>query len=356
VSAIRTPERVGSALRPLRTADERLSTRLHVRSLVVCAVLLVLVTAVSVLLLTVGDRFIGLPTVLATIFGDGRGGATFVVNQLRLPRLLTALLVGVALGVSGAILQRLTRNPLGSPDVVGLTVGAATGALVVILLIGGSMLPVAIGSLVGGLAASAVVYLLSYRRGVQSFRLILIGLGVGAVLESVNSYLVVTADLEAARAAQVWLTGSLNNRGWEHVVAMAVALLVLLPPAVLLGRRLPMLDLGDDAAAALGLRVERARLALVLVSVGLASAATAAAGPIAFVALAAPQVAARLTRSPGPGLVAAGLTGALLLTASDFVAQRALGSVQLPVGVATGLVGGGYLTWLLVREFRRQVG
>lgn len=354
MTAVRTPQRAGSVLRPLRTADERLSTRLHVRSLVVCAVLLAATAGVSILLLTVGDRIIDLPTVIATIAGDGRGGNTFVVNQLRLPRLLTALLVGVALGVSGAILQRLTRNPLGSPDVVGLTVGAATGALVTILLLGGSMLPVAIGSLVGGLAASTLVYLLSYRRGVQSFRLILIGLGVGAALESVNSYLVVTADLDAARAAQVWLTGSLNNRGGEHVVAMLVALAVLLPPAVLLGRRIPLLDLGDAAAAALGLRVEWTRLALVLVSVGLASAATAAAGPIAFVALAAPQVAARLTRSPGPGLVAAGLAGALLLAASDFVAQRALGSLQLPVGVATGLIGGGYLIWLLIKEFRRR--
>lgn len=354
MSAIRTPPRTGSVLRPVRTADERLSTRLHVRSLVVCAVLVAATVGMSVLLLTVGDRVIDLPTVIATILGDGRGGSTFIVNELRLPRLLVALLVGIALGVSGAILQGLTRNPLGSPDVVGLTVGAATGALVVILVIGGSMLPVAIGSVVGGLLASAVVYLLSYRRGVQSFRLILIGLGVGAALESVNSYLVVTAALDPARAAQVWLTGSLNNRGWEHVASMLVALVALLPAAFLLGRRIPMLDLGDDAAAALGLRVEWSRLSLVLVSVGLASVATAAAGPIAFVALAAPQVAARLTRSPGPGLVAAGLTGAVLLAASDFLAQRALVTVQLPVGVATGLIGGAYLIWLLLREFRRR--
>lgn len=344
----------GSVLRPVRTADDRLSTRLHLRSLVVCAVLAVATAGVAVLLLTVGDRVIDLPTVIATVLGDGRGGATFIVNQLRLPRLLTALLVGTALGVSGAILQRLTRNPLGSPDVVGLTVGAATGALVVILVVGGSMLPVAVGSVVGGLLASALVYLLSYRGGVQGFRLILVGLGVGAALESVNSYLVVTADLDAARAAQVWLTGSLNNRGWEHVVAVAIALAVLLPPAVLLGRRIPLLDLGDDTATALGLRVERARLGLVLVSVGLASVATAAAGPIAFVALAAPQVAFRLTRSPGPGLLTAGLTGALLLAVGDFVAQRALPGVPLPVGIATGLIGGGYLTWLLIREFRRH--
>ncbi|OLT09969.1 hypothetical protein BJF78_29545 [Pseudonocardia sp. CNS-139] len=342
----------GSVLRAVRLRRERVSLRVHPRSVVVCAALAVLLLVPAALLMTLGDRFIGLPTVIGTILEGGR--SQFVVVQLRLPRMLTGLLVGFALGVSGAMLQRLTRNPLGSPDVVGLTVGAATGALLVILVFGGAMVSVAVGALVGGLLATVVVYALSYRRGVQSFRLILVGLGVGAGLEAVNAYLITRADLDAARTAQVWLTGSLNNRGWEDVLAIAAAVVVLVPVALRVGRGIPLLELGDDAARARGLSVESTRLGLVLVSVGLAAVATAAAGPISFIALAAPQVALRLTRSPGPGLVAAGLTGALMLSLSDLAAQHVIPGVALPVGLATGVVGGSYLVWLLVREFRSR--
>jgi iron complex transport system permease protein len=176
------------------------------------------------------------------------------------------------------------------------------------------------------------------------------------MLSSVNDYLLTRASIQDAQSAAVWLTGSLNGRGWEHVRPVAVALLVLLPLAVWLGRHLRMLELGDDTAKALGIHAERTRLASVVVGVGLSAVATACAGPIGFIALSAPQIARRLTKMPGPNVMPSALTGALLLIVSDLAAQRAFDPTQLPVGVATGVVGGVYLAWLLGREWRRGRG
>jgi len=326
------------------------------RSLVVAAALLALIVVVAAITLSTGDYHVPLSEVIPAAFGQGGGAAHFIVTTLRLPRLLTGLLVGAALGVGGGMFQSLSRNPLGSPDIVGFDTGAATGALIVILVWHGSMFQVAAGSIVGGIGTAIVVYLLAIKRGVQGYRLILVGIGIAAMLSSVNSYLITRASIQDAQSAAVWLTGSLNGRGWDQVRPVAIALAVLLPAAVWLGRHLRMLELGDDTARALGLHAERTRLASVVVGVGLTAVATACAGPIGFVALCAPQVARRLTKVPGPNVVPAALTGALLLSASDLAAQRVFDPTQLPVGVATGVVGGLYLAWLLSREWRRGRG
>ena len=330
------------------------SLRLDVRALVLTAVLLAITLAVGTLSLTSGDFPVPVADVVRSLTGHGDTGTDFIVLTLRLPRVLTALLVGSALGVSGAIFQNLTRNPLGSPDFIGLTTGATTGALFVILVLDGSAEAIAIGALIGCALTSTAIYLLAYQGGTQGFRLILIGIGIAAMLDSFNSFLITRARLDDAIGAQRWLIGSLNGRGWEDVQPVALALLVLLPIALLHGRRLTLLSLGDEAASALGVPVERTRLTLFAVSVGLAGVATAAAGPIGFVALAAPQLARRLTGTAGSGLLGAAVMGAFLLTASDWVAQRVLSDSQLPVGVTTGAVGGVYLCWLLVHEWRRK--
>lgn len=330
-----------------------LSMRFRARSLVVTGVLLAALLVTAGLALTIGDFPIPLADVVNTLLGNGKPGDDFIVNELRLPRLLTALLVGAALGVSGSIFQSLTRNPLGSPDLVGLTVGAATGALIVILVFHGDAYQVAAGAIGGCLITSAVVYLLAYRGGVQGFRLILVGIGISAMLEAVNAYLITRTTLQQARAAQVWLIGTLNGRGWDAVTPVALALAVLLPLVLRYSRRLPALELGDDAATSVGVPVERTRLVLILISVALSAVATASAGPIVFVALAAPQLAARLTGGGRPSPMSAALVGALLLAVSDLVAQRVFAPVQLPVGVATSAVGGVYLAWLIGREWRR---
>jgi iron complex transport system permease protein len=301
---------------------------------------------VAVVGLATGDYPLPLSDVLASLVGQGDPASTFIVETLRAPRVLTGLFVGAAFGIAGAIFQSVSRNPLGSPDIVGFTTGSATGALIVILALGESSGPVGLGAVAGGVVAAGAVYLLSVRNGVQGTRLVLVGIGVAAILESINAYLITRATREDAFAAAHWLVGSLNGRGWEHVWPVAAVLVLAIPAALALARPLALLEMGDDAALALGVAVERSRAAVIFVAVALTAVATASAGPVAFVALAAPQLARRLTRSATPGLLAAALMGALLLAGSDLAAQRLL-DADLPVGVLTGALGGIYLGWLL---------
>jgi len=330
--------------------------RVEPRALTVAIVLLALSFVVLVISLTTGDYPISPIDVVRTLLGQGTTIQHFIVETLRLPRAILAMVVGAALGIGGAIFQSVSRNPLGSPDIVGFDTGAATGAVVVLLVLHGSQTATSFGALAGGVGTALVVYLLAMKRGVQGYRLILVGIGIAAMLESVNSYLLTRAQVTEAQQAAVWLTGSLNGRGWEQVRPVAIALVALVPLACYLGRGLRMLELGDDTAGMLGVHAEGTRLASIVVGVGLAATATAAAGPIGFVALAAPQITRRLTRVPGPNVLVSALCGALLLSTSDLVAQRALPSTQLPVGIVTGVIGGVYLAWLLSREWRRRSG
>lgn len=350
--------RVADGARAGRTvrAGRALSVRVEGRTLAVCVALLVLLVAVVSVSLTTGDYPISVPDVLRTLVGRGDRADEFIVTGLRLPRVVTGLLVGTALGVAGAVFQLVTRNPLGSPDVIGFTSGAVTGALVVLLVLQLGGWTVSFGALVGGGVTAALVYLLSSRGGVQGYRLILVGIGASAVLQAANSYLLTRSRVEDAMAAQLWITGSLNGRGWEQAAPLGIGLAVLLPVLLVAGRSLTLLDLGDDAARALGVDVGRTRALVLVLATALTALAAMAAGPIAFVALAAPQVARRLTGAVGAGLVTAGLTGALMLLVSDLAAQRVFAPTQLPVGVVTGAVGGLYLAWLLVSQWRRGRG
>ncbi len=312
----------------------------------------------ALLVVSVGTGEISIPPdeVVATLFGGGDRATSFVIETLRLPRALTGALIGIALGASGAIFQSITRNPLGSPDIVGFIQGAAAFAVLQIVVFGGGTFATAASAVVGGVGTAALVYALAARGGVSGYRLVLIGIGVSFMLIAVTDYLLTRSTLEQAQSAQIWLTGSLNGRGWEHVRPIAVALAVLLPVTALLIRPLRMLELGDDTARALGVAVERSRLALVFIAVGLCAVATASAGPIVFVALAAPQIARRLTHATGPGVACAALMGGVLLLGADVASQRLFGDLQLPVGVMTGVCGGVYLTWLLTREWKRGSG
>jgi iron-siderophore transport system permease protein len=330
----------------------RAPMRVAPRSIGVAAVLLAALLALLVLSVGTGEFSIPPGEVVETLLGGGDRSTRFVIETLRLPRALTGILVGAALGAAGAIFQSITRNPLGSPDIVGFVQGASAGAVLEIVVLGGGAFAIAAGAVVGGLATAILVYALAYRGGVQGYRLVLIGIGIAAMLVAVTDYLLTRSTLEQAQAANVWLTGSLNGRGWEHVRPVATALAILLPATALLARQLRVLELGDDVARALGVSIERSRLALVFVAVGLTAVATASAGPVVFVALAAPQIARRLTRASGPGVGCAALMGAALLLGADFASERLFGPTQLPVGVLTGVGGGLYLIWLLRREWR----
>ena len=321
------------------------------RSTSIAAVLSGLLFLVFCISISVGDFPIPLSDVVPAIFGAGTEDAEFIVRTLRLPRALTGMLVGASFGVSGAIFQSLARNPLASPDIIGIDAGASAAAVFCIVVLHVSAGYTAVGALGGALVTAFAIYLLAWRGGVSPYRLVLIGIGVAALLASITQYLLTRAEIFEAQRAVVWLTGSLNGRGWEHVRTIGFADLVLVPFVIALVGPLRMLQLGDDAARGLGVPVERSRLLLVLVGVALAALATAAAGPIIFVAFVAPPIARGLTRAP-LSVGCSALVGALVVLLSDLVARRAFAPTELPVGVVTGVVGAPYLLWLLARANR----
>ncbi|MFE7461298.1 FecCD family ABC transporter permease [Streptomyces sp. NPDC057554] len=373
--ARKAPGGTADAARPVRLWAGRVSFRMHRRTGAVSVGALLLAGALLLVGLCLGAYPVTVGEVARALFhGTGDRLAVHFVNQERLPQALLAILVGCALGVSGAIFQSVSRNALASPDVIGFNSGAATGAILVIVTFGGAAASVAAGAIAGGLVTALVVSVLASRGGLHGIRLVLIGLGVTAMLGSVNSYLLTRSSLNDAQNAHIWLVGTLNGRGWSSVQTMAVALAVLLPLTLLFGRRLRMMELGDDLATGLGVRVNRSRLALTVLGIGLCGVAVASAGPIPFIALAAPQIAVMITRSPGVSLVSAGAVGAGLLSAAHLAsgqfftvlvwADRQIGWIQvaeesqrnnlLPVGVTTAVLGGVYLAWVLFR--RRGTG
>ncbi|MBB5779401.1 FecCD family ABC transporter permease [Nonomuraea jabiensis] len=325
------------------------SVRLAPRALLAGAVLVVVACAVTVAAISTGEFTVPVPDIVSALFGQGTPVAELIVNKLRAPRVVTGLLVGAAFGLSGAIFQSLTRNPLGSPDFIGFTAGASTGGIIAVVA-GGSAMSIAGGALAGCVATAVLVYALAFRGGVQGYRLVLVGIGANALLLAVNSYLLTRANINDAATAGAWLTGSLSGRGWDHAIPVALALAVLLPVCAFVARPMRMIEMGDDAAKAMGIRVEAVRAVAITAGVLLSGVATAAAGPVVFVALAAPQLARRLTRSAGVTMGASALMGAVLLTAADLAAQRVLAPTQLPVGVLTAAIGGTYLVLLLRKD------
>lgn len=289
---------------------------------------------------------------LAALTGSDAGFAETVVLQWRLPRVLSAAAVGAALAVSGALFQALTRNPLGSPDIIGFNTGAYTGVLAALLLGHSGFGAVSAGALLGGAAAAGVVAVLSWRQGFDGLRLILVGLGVSMMLSALNRWLILRGDLETALSAATWGAGTLNGLRWETALPACAVLAVLLALSAGAGRALSVLGLGEDASVTLGLRRTAPRLLILAAGVLLTAVCTALAGPISFIALAAPHIAQRLTRSPRPHLASTAAAGAALLLLADLCAQRLFAPVQLPVGLVTVTLGGLYLMVLLAARQR----
>ncbi|MFD5746191.1 FecCD family ABC transporter permease [Streptomyces sp. NPDC127033] len=326
------------------------------RTVAVCVALTGAVLAAFCASLAFGDLYVPLGDVIATLAGGGDGGSRFVIVDLRLPRALIGLLVGAAFGLSGAVFQTLLRNPLASPDVIGISSGAGAAGVLAAVGFGASGFVLSASALLGAVVAAAAIYALAWRDGVAGYRLVLVGIGIGAALSSMISHLLTSSDVADAQNALAWLTGSLNGRSWEQLRPLVVALALLVPPTFLAARPLGTLQLGDDTAMGLGTRVERARLALLACAVALAGVATAAAGPVAFVAFVSAPIARRLVPRQGAALLPAALTGALIVLVADFAAQHLLGSTQFPVGVVTGVIGAPYLLWLLARANRAGRG
>ncbi|WP_433826421.1 FecCD family ABC transporter permease [Actinoplanes sp. CA-015351] len=345
---------VSSARRALVLRRWRIAVRLEWRSVVVCAVLAAAAAAVAVLALMTGSYQLSPGQVISALTGGEAGLVHDIVVEWRLPRVVAALVFGAALGVSGAVFQSMLRNPLADPGIIGFSQGSYTGALIVILVVNGSYWQLVGGALLGGMGTALAVYVLAYRRGVQGFRLIVVGIGVSAMLESLNTWLILKAELEQAMAAASWGAGSLNGVSWDQVVIGGACIAVLLLLAAMLSRPMRQMELGDDAAASQGVRVSYARLCLIVVGVALTATVTAASGPIAFISLLAPQIARRLARTAGITLAPAALVGALLCLAADYIAQH-IAPTPLPVGIITVTLGGGYLAWLLFTEARRRL-
>lgn len=321
------------------------------RRLLIVATLAVLTAAAFAVTLMAGKTFYPPGDVLRVVLGEQVPGASFTVGRLRLPRGVLAAAAGFSFGLAGVTFQTMLRNPLASPDVIGISSGASAAAAVAIVSLSLDGTQVSVLAIVSALVVALLIYALAFRDGVVGTRLILIGIGIAAILDSVTAYVLSQAAEWDLQEAMRWLTGSLNGTTWQEVVPVFGALAVLAPVLLARARDLSALRLGDDTAAALGVRVERTRVVVIVAAVGLIAFATAACGPIAFVAFLSGPIAARLVGAGGSLLVPAGLVGALLVLVADFAGQFAF-DTRFPVGVVTGVLGAPYLVYLIVRTHR----
>ena len=308
-----------------------------------------------------GSSSLSIPDAVRTLFGAGTPAEQLIVLDLRLPRVVGGLLVGAALGLAGALTQTFARNPLATPDIIGVTSGASLGAVSAIILGGGSYtvgagllsLGMPVVATLGALVTAAVVYGLSWRGGVDSYRLILIGIGATATLGGITSYLIARAQITDAAAAAQWLVGSLSGISWASVWPVLIVLVVVTPIALMQSADLEVTQLGDDMSASLGVAVQRHRLIVIVCAVVLTAAAVSASGPIEFVAFVAPQIARRLAGTSRPPLLAAALLGSVIVVGGDALVRGVLPG-EVPVGIITAVVGAPYLIWLLTRRSERK--
>ena len=304
-------------------------------------ILLALSLAVAVVSLRLGKFPVTAQEVIDALQGQGRKIVQVVVVKWKLPRIVLGLVAGLALGVAGALFQTITRNPLGSPDLIGFSTGAQTGILVSILLLPGSMLSASLASFIGGAAVGTVTYLVSLRGGFTGLRFILVGIAISSMLVSVNRWLLVRVDDDEGLGALKAITGTLGAARWPVVAPTCLAIGVTVALILLASRHLQVLSLGEQVATILGSPTRRASAVLILLGTVLVAVVTMAAGPIGFVALVAPHLARLLTGSPQSPLLVSGLTGSLLMVGADLLSQLVLES--MPVSVVTNAVGGLYL-------------
>ncbi|MFV2196635.1 FecCD family ABC transporter permease [Nocardiopsis sp. LOL_012] len=351
-----TPARL--PVRALRLGPAALPLRPR---LITAALLTLLAGLVLVgLNLAMGDMEVSVAQVWATVVGTD-DEHHFTIWRVRMPRIVTGLLAGAALAAAGAVTQTLMRNPLASPDLLGVTHGASAGVVAVMAFAGSygivtgpaADLGVPAVALIGGLLAGALCYGLAWRSGVDGYRLLLVGVGLSAVLMNVTLWMLTLGEVTDTGRAMVWIAGSLTMRTWPDTVPVALALALCLPAVLVMARTLDALAYGDDVARGLGVRVERSRTVLLALAVLLAAFGTSAAGPILFVSLAAPQIALRLARAPRPPVLLSALVGAVLTCGADLLARNLFPTIQLPVGVVTGSLGALYLIHLLVRGNRK---
>lgn len=316
------------------------------RRRIVVAVLVLALVALVLVRALLGDYRVSFPDAVRILSGTDVPGASFVLMESTLPRALIAVLAGAAFGAAGGAFQVLLRNPLASPDVLGLTLGASAGAVLAVVLLGLRGTPVTIAALIGSVLAAALILAQSGGRGGATGRMVLVGVALAAGLSALIQWLLVRANIYQAQDAMVWLSGSLNSVTWTDIARLLVFDAVLLPVLLVLSGRLPVLGLGDDLAAALGVRVTALRVGVTAVVVALVAAATAVVGPLAFVGFLSGPIARRLV--PGrPSIGISALVGAVVVLGADYLAATAIPGTDLPVGVVTGALGAPVLLWML---------
>ena len=331
----------------------RIILRAQMQAGIVALALTGAILAVLIWSLMTGSYGLSQAEVIATLIGNPPSDtAETVVWEFRFPRTLTAFLVGAFLGLSGATLQYVTRNPLADPSLVGVSQGAALVVVAVTVLAPGfGFYWRPILAFAGSLAVAAIILTIaSSRRGGETLRFILTGIGVAALISSCTSALLTYGDIDRALTALGWLAGSVHAAGWNEVVWLAVTALVMMPVLLGAARPLSAIRFGEEIATGLGIRVTHARWALIALAVGLAATAVAAVGPMGFVGLVAPHLARRLARSGvGMHLVLTGLTGALMVGLADFAGRAVFAPVQIPAGLFTAIIGVPVFVVLILR-------
>jgi len=323
------------------------------RRFVLMVLLLCLISfALCALMLMLGNTIYPVTDVIRVLLGEKVKGASFAVGTIRLPRMVAGVFAGFAFGAGGYVFQTMLRNPLANPNVIGITTGSSAAAVFCIVILHASLMMTSIAAVIGGLGTVLVIYLLAKGSSFSIGRLILIGIGIQAMLNSVISYLLLIGNQHDLPAALRWLSGSLNGLKMETLYPMMWTVLLFTPILIFYGKQLEMLELGDQTATSLGVNVNKTRIMLIISSVMMIAMATATTGPIAFVAFLAGPIANRVVGSGYSNIIPAGLVGVILVLAGDLIGQHAF-EVRYPVGVITGVLGAPYLLYLLVRMNRK---
>ncbi len=317
------------------------------RYIFVTTILFIIMLTLGLFTLLYGDNIYTISEVVRVLRGESIKGVTFAISKIRLPRMLCGMLVGICFGVAGNTFQTMLRNPLASPDIIGITSGCSVMAVYSILVLGLSGTIVSVLALICGLLISFIIYLLSRKNGFSGGRLILIGIGVQALTNSINSYILLRANEYQVSSAIRWLNGSLNGSTMKPVPSLFIVVLVFVFLSIFFTKELQVLELGDEFATTLGVKVNLIRVVLIVIAVVLIAYATSVTGPIAFVAFLSGPIAGRLVGNGSPRVLASGFVGAILVLSGDLVGQYVFSS-RFPVGVITGLIGGPYMLYLLI--------
>lgn len=335
----------------LRLKLGKIHLQIEKRTIALVIILTVIIVLLSLLSLSTGTIQFSTQQVFAALLRNSDNRTELVIWGIRLPRVVAALIVGSALGAAGGVFQSVSRNALGSPDVIGFTTGAATGAVIEIVFFNLGPIATSLAAICSGLLTAVIVYLLARNHGRSGgYRLVLIGIGISAMLSAANSLILAKGNIDLAIKAQLWLSGSLNAREWIDVYPALIGMFMFLPLLVFAARKLDILEMGDEQAQQLGIRIETQRFTVMFSGVALTAVSVATAGPIAFIALAGPQITRRLTRSGRVQVLSSALFGASLLLSADVLSQNIPVGFALPVGLTTGLIGGMYLLWILTKE------